>query len=100
MNALAEDQLSRLRSLLAGTGIGFGIYIGKTPGHESDVAGNNPDAAREFASRFFGVPEEEVVTVSEAYEREVWADTRVSSPAPVVDPAYLLNECVRDVLGY
>src|SRR5690554_6154985 len=31
MNALAEDQLVRLRGLLAGTGIPFGMYVGKTP---------------------------------------------------------------------
>ena len=39
MNALAEDQLGRLRSLLAGTGISFGMYVGKTPNREADVAG-------------------------------------------------------------
>lgn len=39
MNALAEDQLGRLRSLLAGTGIPFGIYVGKTPDYESEVVG-------------------------------------------------------------
>lgn len=39
MNALAEDQLMRLRSLLAGTGITFGMYVGKTPEHENEVAG-------------------------------------------------------------
>ena len=39
MNALAEDQLMRLRGLLAGTGIPFGMYVGKTPEHEADVAG-------------------------------------------------------------
>ena len=39
MNALAEDQLGRLRSLLAGTGIPFGMYVGKTPDLESDVVG-------------------------------------------------------------
>ena len=39
MNALAEDQLMRLRGLLAGTGISFGIYVGKTPEREVDVAG-------------------------------------------------------------
>ena len=39
MNALAEDQLMRLRGLLAGTGIPFGIYVGKTPEREVDVAG-------------------------------------------------------------
>src|SRR5205814_159126 len=30
MNALAEDQLIRLRDLLAGTGVTFGMYVGKT----------------------------------------------------------------------
>ena len=39
MNALAEDQLVRLRGLLAGTRIPFGIYVGKTPQREVDVAG-------------------------------------------------------------
>lgn len=39
MNALAEDQLVRLRRLLAGSGISFGIYVGKTPEGEADVAG-------------------------------------------------------------
>ena len=39
MNALAEDQIMRLRDLLAGTGIPFGIYIGKTPEHENGWAG-------------------------------------------------------------
>ena len=39
MNALAEDQLMRLRRLLAGTGIPFGIYVGKTPEREADVVG-------------------------------------------------------------
>lgn len=39
MNALAEDQLERLRGLLAGTGITFGMYVGKTPEREADVTG-------------------------------------------------------------
>lgn len=39
MNALAEDQLERLRHLLAGTGISFGMYVGKTPERASNVAG-------------------------------------------------------------
>ena len=38
MNALAEDQLMRLRGLLAGTDVPFGIYVGKTPEGEADVA--------------------------------------------------------------
>jgi ATP-dependent helicase YprA (DUF1998 family) len=39
MNALAEDQLDRLRGLLAGRGIPFGMYIGKTPEEDSQVRG-------------------------------------------------------------
>ena len=39
MNALAEDQLDRLRGLLAGSGITFGMYVGKTPPYEKDVHG-------------------------------------------------------------
>ena len=39
MNALAEDQLMRLRSLLAGTGIPFGMYVGKTPEQETEITG-------------------------------------------------------------
>lgn len=39
MNALAEDQLGRLREMLAGTGITFGLYVGKTPDNAADVAG-------------------------------------------------------------
>ncbi len=39
MNALAEDQLSRLRGLLAGTGIPFGMYVGKTPENNAGVTG-------------------------------------------------------------
>ncbi len=221
MNALAEDQLGRLRSLLAGTGIPFGMYVGKTPEQEGEVAGirlpagssradyearlaevrrekrsetvyppeevcsrevmrtpgrqprilltnvkqlellltrqrdvelfagarldflvfdeahtftgaqgaetaclvrrlrafcgrgaqdtvcvatsativdrENPTAAREFAARFFGVSDNEVVTVGEAYEPEVWAAGRSVPPAPGKDPAAVLNDCVRAV---
>ena len=210
MNALAEDQLMRLRSLLAGTGITFGMYVGKTPERENEVTGirlpagasrsdyeakqakvrgergaetvhpaeeacsreamrtpggqprilltnvkqlellltrqldaelfgdarldylvfdeahtftgaqgaetaclirrlrafcgrgprdtvcvatsativdrDEPDAARAFASRFFGVEAGEVVTVGEAYEREVWDAERVTAAGPVRRP--------------
>lgn len=221
VNALAEDQLGRLRSLLAGTGITFGMYVGKTPETEAEVAGirlprgasradyearlkavrderrsdtvypseevcsreemrrpggqpcilltnvkqlellltrqrdtelfngarldflvfdeahtftgaqgaetaclirrlraycgraaqdtvcvatsativdkENPNAAREFASRFFGVPADAVTTVGEAYERETWGASRSVPPAPQQDPAALLAEAVDAV---
>jgi len=221
MNALAEDQFMRLRALLAGTGITFGMYVGKTPERDNEVTGirlpagasradyeaklatvrgerggdtvhpaeevcsreamrtpggqprilltnvkqlellltrqrdaelfaaarldylvfdeahtftgaqgaetaclirrlrsfcgrgardtvcvatsativdrDQPDAARAFASRFFGVEAGEVVTVGEAYERDVWSTERVTPPAPSGDPAALLEACVRAV---
>lgn len=40
MNALAEDQLERLRGLLAGRGIPFGMYVGNTPDDEAGVRGD------------------------------------------------------------
>ena len=36
MNALAADQRDRLRVLLAGTGITYGMYVGSTPRRPSD----------------------------------------------------------------
>ena len=44
MNALAEDQLDRLRGLLAGRGIPFGMYVGKTPREEAGVRGERMPA--------------------------------------------------------
>jgi len=57
----------------------------------------DPHAARTFASRFFGVKSDDVVTVGEAYEREVWVNERFVPAAPAEDPAALLDECVEAV---
>jgi len=221
MNALAEDQLGRLRGLLAGTGIPFGMYVGSTPQHEQDVVGvrlpggasradyearlgevqregrgvavhppeevcsremmrtagrqprilltnvkqlellltrqvdvelfadarldflvfdeahtfsgaqgaetaclvrrlrqfcgrteqdtvcvatsativdeRDPDAARKFASRFFGVPEVRVETVNEAYEAQVWKDGRSVPRAPADAGPRVLERCLSAV---
>lgn len=221
MNALAEDQLGRLRGLLAGTGISFGMYVGKTPQYERDVAGvrlprgasradyhaalerarregrgetvypaeevcsremmrtagqqprilltnvnqlellltrqqdvelfagarldflvfdeahtfsgaqgaetaclirrlrrfvgratdattciatsativdrENPNAARDFAARFFGVEAKQVVTVGEAYEASLWSSPRSLPPVPAEDPNVLLDAIVAAV---
>ena len=221
MNALAEDQLMRLRGLLAGTGVPFGLYVGKTPEREAHVAGvrlpagasradyearleraqrdgsgetvyppeevcsrevmrtagrqprilltnikqlellltrqqdielftdarldflvfdeahtftgalgaetaclirrlrafcpaearrttcvatsativdrDEPEAARRFATRFFGVEAAEVTTVGEDYEAEVWEARRFVPPVPAQDPAAILERCVRAV---
>ena len=221
MNALAEDQLIRIRGLLAGTGVPFGIYVGKTPEREADVVGarlrpgssrpdylarvkkaqqdgtgetvypaeevcsrqamrtpgkqprilltnvkqlellltrqqdielfagarldylvfdeahtftgamgaetaclirrlrsfcnidpghtrciatsativdaKEPDAAFNFAARFFGVPVEAVETVGEDYESETWAEPRVVPPKPKGEASEILEECVLAV---
>lgn len=38
MNAFANDQLDRLREMLGGTGIAFGLWVGTTPSTEGEVA--------------------------------------------------------------
>ena len=37
MNALAQDQRLRLRSMLKGTGVSFGMFVGSTPARPADV---------------------------------------------------------------
>lgn len=49
MNALAEDQLGRLRELLAGSGITFGMYVGKTPEREAGVTGKRLEPGKSHA---------------------------------------------------
>jgi hypothetical protein len=49
MNALAEDQLQRMRELLAGTGVTFGMYVGKTPDSESNITGQRLPAGSSVA---------------------------------------------------
>lgn len=221
MNALAEDQLDRLRGILAGSGITFGMYVGKTPQYEREVAGyrmpegssnadyqatleryreqgrsdsihpreeacsrevmrtdgrqprilltnvkqlellltrqtdvelfhnarlqylafdeahtftgasgaetaclirrlrtfcgsdaeqttsiatsativdeQDPDAARKFASRFFGVPAESVETINEEYQREEWKPQRTVPPPLAVPGLQLLNDALAAV---
>ena len=58
---------------------------------------DNPAAACDFASRFFGVPASQVTTVGEAYEREVWSEGRVVPPAMTKDAGAVLNACVQAV---
>lgn len=62
MNALANDQLERLRRLLAGTGVTFGRYSGDTPFDEQDAT------EREL-------PRPPTSPAEERYTRkEIWAD--------------------------
>lgn len=55
MNALANDQLDRLRTMLAGSGISFGMYVGSTPSDASKIGNieraNNHEEKLEYDSR-------------------------------------------------
>ncbi len=50
----------------------------------------DPDAARKFASRFFGVEADDVVCVHEEYQDDAWADQRTLPSAPAADVKELL----------
>lgn len=59
MNALAIDQLGRLRRMLAGTGITYGMYVGSTPTSEDELVqvermqeGEGPDRIPFYEEKF------------------------------------------------
>jgi ATP-dependent helicase YprA (DUF1998 family) len=77
MNALASDQRDRLRLLLAGTGVTYGMYIGSTPANAGQAGvkhlaeGEGRDALRE-ALRRRRANDEDVVPFEEcASEQEI-----------------------------
>ena len=81
MNALASDQLDRLRSLLAGTGIPYGLYVGLTPHEEADVAnviqlkdGEGSDELQEMREKNVERHELTVVPFEERLSREAMAE--------------------------
>ena len=89
MNALAEDQVARLRSLLAGTDIPFGMYVGKTPEREHEVAGIRLPAGSSRADYEAKLEEvhrekrsETVYPPEEVCSREMMADTRPTATDP------------------
>lgn len=57
MNALAEDQLDRMRGLLAGSGITFGMYVGKTPENEREVHGHRMEVGESRGDYEFRIRE-------------------------------------------
>ena len=48
---------------------------------------DDPDASRNFATRFFGVKIDDVVAVGEDLELDTWKDKRSTPPAPAADAA-------------
>lgn len=80
MNALASDQRDRLRSLLAGTGITYGMFVGSTPSNPAGAnvrrlpEGDGREALRQALARkrrndLDPVPFEECASEQEIRER-------------------------------
>ncbi|MFA5312228.1 MAG: DEAD/DEAH box helicase [Methanomassiliicoccales archaeon] len=72
MNALAQDQLERMRTLLAGTGVTFGMYVGSTPDTNEAATeiqkmkeGDGPDKIAEYKQRFISHPNIAIVPYEE-----------------------------------
>lgn len=86
MNALAEDQLDRLRGLLAGRGIPFGMYVGKTPEEEAGVRGERMPAGSsnaDYQARLAQMREAgDAATLIPAEERASRASMRREDGAP------------------
>lgn len=91
MNALAEDQLDRLRGLLAGRGIPFGMYVGKTPEEEAQVRGERMPAGstnKAYAERLKQIREAgQAITLLPPEERA----SRKAMRADVGQPRILLT---------
>ena len=73
-------------------------FCGKSSSHTTCIATsativdqNQPNAARNFASRFFGVPSNTVVTVNEKYQKESWSKSHVPNPPNVAKLPELLK---------
>lgn len=90
MNALAEDQLLRLRGLLAGTGISFGMYVGRTPERRADVTGKRLRAGssrQDYLAAFDRAQKERSGAVHPAEERV----SREEMRDPATRPRILLT---------
>ena len=70
MNALANDQLDRLRDMLGGTGITFGQWVGTTPDKESDVT----------VERFAGSSRQAYLAARKQRREEAQAEDRAVRP--------------------
>lgn len=70
MNALANDQLDRLRDMLGGTGITFGQWVGTTPAKEDEVT----------VERFAGSSRQAFLEARRKRKEEAQAEDRAVRP--------------------
>lgn len=91
MNALADDQLRRLRPLLAGTGITYGRYTGVTPDQGAPalrLSERRPYSSRERERLEEGDEEEVPIPWEECYSR---AEMRARRPRLLLTNYYQLE---------
>ncbi len=80
MNALANDQLDRLRDMLGGTGITFAQWVGTTPAKESDSG----------VDRFEGTGRQAYLAARQQRREEAQAEDR--AVRPLAPPEECLSE--------
>lgn len=84
MNALAADQLKRLRELLAGSGVTFGMYVGWTPEKRADARGKRLGTGASHAdwvvAQEHAAAEREPLPVFPVEERASREEMRASPP--------------------
>jgi hypothetical protein len=95
MNALATDQLKRLRKMLAGTGIPFGMYIGKTPSSKQNLTdtvvmkeGEGPDKIPIYIEKY---KEHENITIAPFEERLTEPEMAENPPRILLTNVYQLE---------
>lgn len=87
MNALANDQLERMREMLAETGISFGQWIGTTPENDSDVP--------PVLDRFEGLSREAYPAERQRRREEAQRDQRAPRPLAPAEEC-CSEEAIRD----
>lgn len=91
MNALAEDQLGRMRELLAGSGVTFGMYVGKTPENVADVTGKRLPAGSTHADYLNAIAKARAEGESYAVHPAEECVSREEMRAPGKHPRILLT---------
>lgn len=85
MNALANDQLDRLRGMLAGSGISFGMYVGPTPKTQGELkkqlhklqSGEGREALQRYRAEYQAEKKDVIIS---PYEERLTEEDMTNSP--------------------
>ena len=85
MNALANDQLDRLRDMLAGTGISFGMYVGSTASDNNKIGNvdrlEKNTSKSEYRSRKLNVKDGTIIS---PYEERLTEEEMDNNPPRIL----------------